>query len=702
MALPEMGADVLTQNRRALVAITGILSLVASVATQANAYPRPGSTERMVSTSGEAAHFPPSSDEPSAINSPMKCTVSSVNNNGMTDITPNGRYVAFASYADNLVDGDTNEACDIFVRDRLKGTTERVSVASDGTQAEMQPLGLLGLVSSQPSISANGRYIAFTSNATNLWMDGTTVAPADTNLASDVYVHDRVEKVTRLVSVSELSLAGVEHSGTGASGSPSINANGRYIAFTSAAPDLVAEDLRGGVNQWDIFVRDMKESNTTLASSVAEAKNPTFVLCEGADVDGGGDGETRTGGFSSGSTSPSISADGQTISFITDLAFVSEDTNNGHDIYVKHMETGKFERASVRSDGHQIEYHTYCGAPFDSGQRQMSADGRVVLFSTAAFDLIPSDTNGISPLIGSSDIFTHDMDTGRTERVSVTSAGVEGDHGSYSPSISPNGRYIVFDGTADNLGPDAGTDTNVFLHDRKYGTTELIPIREVATNYRSTLRCPETFRAGSVSGDGSDVTLSACSPDLVADGEAEGWDSFVRSRGQDMGTEVQVMSGQRSNAGVVSKTDPTGDALHGRGDEADLIGLELAYRETEQDLFVVQEVEKMDSLLGPLSASPMLYGMDLSVGDRSYQVRVSSLPVPTFELYQCASALTCSKVTDLEGGYGTTGERVVYSLPLDVIGFQDGGLSRVKAYSALGTTVTGPINILDRIAIGAG
>ena len=158
-------------------------------------------------------------------------------------ISADGRYVAFASFAADLVPGDTNEALDAFVHDVAGGTTTRVNLASDGTQAD-------GLTFS-PVISGDGRYVAFKSEATNL-------VPGDANGADDVFVHDRTTGRTERVSVAS---DGAE--GDAASVSPSISADGRFVAFSSFASNLVPDDGNG---VGDVFVHDRTTGRTVRAS----------------------------------------------------------------------------------------------------------------------------------------------------------------------------------------------------------------------------------------------------------------------------------------------------------------------------------------------------------------------------------------------------------------------------------------------------
>ena len=147
--------------------------------------------------------------------------------------------MAFASDASNLVATDTNVAKDIFVHDRLSRATRRVSVATDGAQANANCL--------DPAISTDGRFVAFASYASNL-VDG------DTNLAVDVFVHDLLKKETQRVS-----LASDGTPGDGDSSSPAISADGRYVAFTSWANNLVSDDTN---HQMDVFVHDRETGQT--------------------------------------------------------------------------------------------------------------------------------------------------------------------------------------------------------------------------------------------------------------------------------------------------------------------------------------------------------------------------------------------------------------------------------------------------------
>ena len=152
----------------------------------------------------------------------------------MPTISSDGRYVTFVSDADNLVNNDSNERRDAFIHDRQTGTTKRVSVRTGDLQSDGD--------SFSPSISGDGRYVAFKSKASNL-------VDNDTNGKPDIFVHDRQTGLTERVNVD--SSDGQTTGGN--SDWPDISGDGRYVAFRSAASNLVDNDTNG---QPDIFVHD--------------------------------------------------------------------------------------------------------------------------------------------------------------------------------------------------------------------------------------------------------------------------------------------------------------------------------------------------------------------------------------------------------------------------------------------------------------
>ena len=231
---------------------------------------------------------------------------------GQPSVSADGRYVAFRSDEFDLVPGDTNAADDVFVYDRQTGVNERVSVSSGGAQ------GKLYAWSQWPSLSADGRYVAFNSVA--------TLVAGDTNGTTDVFVHDRQTGVTERVSVSSGGAQGNQGSGYGR---PSVSADGRYVAFDSAASNLVAGDTNG---TWDVFVHDRQTGVT-----------------ERVSVSSGG----AQGNYQSGFDAVLVSADGRYVAFWSGASLVAGDTNGKKDVFVHDRQTGITERVSVSSGGGQ-------------------------------------------------------------------------------------------------------------------------------------------------------------------------------------------------------------------------------------------------------------------------------------------------------------------------------------------------------------
>jgi len=256
-------------------------------------------------------------------------------------ISADGRYVAFHSYASNLVPGDTNDATDIFLHDMVTGTTTRVSVDSYGYQGDSD--------SYDASISADGRYVAFDSDAETLIpyedvnenglldagedVNGNGILDGDTNWSSDIFVHDMLTGVTGRVSVV---VDGREADGS--SYEPAISADGRYVAFSSDAPNLVPPGFFGSGTQ-QVFVTEVM-----LWGPPAPAVTAT------ASVDSDGNpGED----YSYGSA---ISSDGRYVAFTSAADnLVPGDTNGAEDIFVHDMVTGTTTRASVDSVGKEAD-----------------------------------------------------------------------------------------------------------------------------------------------------------------------------------------------------------------------------------------------------------------------------------------------------------------------------------------------------------
>jgi plastocyanin len=389
---------------------------------------------------------------------------------GALALSADGRSVAFESAATNLVPGDTNGASDIFVRDRVTGTTRRVSVDGAGVQADN--------VSQQVAISGDGRFVAFSSNAANL-------VTGDTNGVSDVFVHDMSTGATERVSVDS---AGAEAVG-GTSWQPAISADGQFVTFASAATNLEPGNPGG---DFHIYVHD-RTTGSTVRVSVNDAGDPS-------------------NGSSGG---PNLSADGRFVTFASaGDNLVAGDTNGTYDVFVRDLQAGTTERVSVDGAGGEGDA--------SSGHSSISGDGRYVVFDSSASNLVSGDLNGAV------DVFVHDRQTGTTERDSVTGAGSEASSDSASSAISGDGRSVVFESFAGNLVPgDTNGAKEVFLHDRQSGVTERLALDDCGSQGNSV-----SFEAH-VSADGSAVAFGSYASNLIA-GDTNGvYDAFVRTRNPD-------------------------------------------------------------------------------------------------------------------------------------------------------------------------
>lgn len=381
-------------------------------------------------------------------------------------LSANGRFIAFDSEASNLVLGDTNNRSDIFVRDTQTEQTTLVSVASDGTQSNDD--------SFVPSISADGRFVAFHSHANNL-------VPEDADFDADIFVHDLLTGVTTIVSVDS---AGNQSSGF--NGRPSISATGRFVAFDSYASDLVLGDTNGDS---DTFVHDRQTGVTTCVS----------VDSLGTPVGGG---------------EPSISADGRFVAFASGDAghLVPGDSNGFADIFVRDQIAGQTTRVSVDSTGAQSNG--------SSAYPSMSADGHWIAFRFDGSNLVPGDTNGFW------DIFAHNTQTGLTVRVSVDSAAMQSNNYSSYPSISADGRFVAYSSYASNLvAGDSNQQEDVFVRDVQSGTTARVSVASGGSEGDFYSSEP------SISTDGRYVVFHSGASNLLP-GDTNGClDIFMRDRG---------------------------------------------------------------------------------------------------------------------------------------------------------------------------
>ncbi|MBY0260554.1 Hint domain-containing protein, partial [Methylobacterium sp.] len=378
--------------------------------------------------------------------------------------------------------------------------TTRASTAVDGTQGN--DISQMAATGSQ--VSADGRYVVFTSTSSNL-------VAGDANGQQDVFVKDTLTGTVTLVSTDSTGVQGNNSSNT-----PSISADGTHVAFQSTASNLVAGDTN---NQQDIFVKDLVTGTTTRVST-----DSTGVQVSGI------------------SSIASISADGTRVAFQSNAStLVAGDTNGTTDVFVKDLGTGTTTRVSTDSAGAQS-----AGTSINAS---ISGDGTRVAFQSNASNLVTSDTNG------STDVFVKDLGTGTTTRVSTDSTGAQSTGGnSLAPSISADGTRVAFSSTASNLvAGDTNGQQDVFVKDLGTGT-----ITRVSTDSAGA-EGDGTSANSSISGDGTRVAFSSTASNLVA-GDTNGQqDVFVKDLGTGATTRVSTDSTGAQTTGGSGSASISGD-----------------------------------------------------------------------------------------------------------------------------------------------
>lgn len=387
---------------------------------------------------------------------------------GAAALSADGRYVAFVSSSPRLVPGDTNSSADVFVRDRVAQVTVRASVGPGGRQAN----GPSSRFFDAPAISANGRFVAFSSKASNL-------VPRDTNRRDDVFVRDLKQHVTWRVSLGRGG-----RQANGHSFEPAISGNGLRVVFASEASNLGTRDTN---RHYDVFVRYRARKVTRLISTARTGRNAN--------------------GFS---FSPAISADGNWVAFAsTATNLIRGDTNDTSDMFL-HGPAKVTQRVSVGPRGRQ--------ANNGSDGPALSAHGRYIAFSSSASNLVSGGTRA------ESGVFVHDRAKRATELVSVGPGGRQANGPSFGdPSISANGRYVAFDSYATNLiTGDSGFRQDVFMRDRVLKATTKVSIGLFGSPPND-----ESF-ALAISADGQHVAFGSVASNLVRRDTNNDEDVFVR------------------------------------------------------------------------------------------------------------------------------------------------------------------------------
>ena len=393
-------------------------------------------------------------------------------------VSADGRFVAYESLATDILGGglaypDTYGLWDIFRYDRLTGETAWVSrdrfIGSASHWANSD--------SRNPSISADGRYVAFESEASDL-------VAGDGNGVQDIFVRDMVTDTTTRVSID---WAGGDPDG--GSANPSISGDGSRVAFHSAATDLVTDDDNG---QIDVFVEQMSTGATWRCLGRGSVEPNVW------------------------SGHPSISSDGHAVAFVSAASnLVPGDDEGFSDVFYWNV------GASFSSTPARVSVSQYNGAGGNgsSWNPSVSANGSFVAYDTYAGNLDPGDGDIYR------DVYVWQQGYGDNGRVSVSSTGGDANAHSWSPSISGDGRYVAFESAASNLiaaGDDGGFN-DIYMRD----TTAQVSYRMSVDRFGGNPAGDST--AARISADGMHVAFSTLAPDLIS-GDTNGKaDVYVRS-----------------------------------------------------------------------------------------------------------------------------------------------------------------------------
>ena len=398
-------------------------------------------------------------------------------------ISADGQTIAFETEADNLVTGDAPDTIEVVVFDRTQDNFERIPSAA----IPFIVAGSNGL-NRVSSISANGQFVAFQSLATNL-------VTADTNgNIEDLFLYNRETQ----------SNVNITQGGNGRSFDSSLSADGRFVAFTSSANNLAVGDTN---NRADVFVYD-RDSDTTQLLSAGGNDNSSSASISGGGrfvafssfasnlVAGDANGqcdiflynrETQsnvniTQGGNARSSDPSLSADGRFVAFTSSANnLATGDTNDRLNVFVYDRDSGTTQLLTAGGNG-------------NSFSASISGDGRFVAFSSSASNLVAGDTNG------QSDIFVYDRDADTIELLMAV-----GDEVSSQPSISADGQFVAFQ--SDRTVSEFGTLSNVFVFDRDTNTIE--SVTEIAN---------ASGGSPSISGDGQVISFHSGATNLANDG----------------------------------------------------------------------------------------------------------------------------------------------------------------------------------------
>jgi hypothetical protein len=390
-------------------------------------------------------------------------TLVSVNNAGTAgaafnaSISADGRYIAFQSSSPDLVStADTNNLDDIFVRDMQTGTTKLVSLNHAGT-------GPANSLSSFPLISANGHVVTFLSFASDL------TSLNQTANSEQLYARDLQTNVTKLVSINSVGTSG-GNAGSAQGTPPTLSTDGRFVAFESQANDLVTNDLnQNNTFGTDVFVRDLQTNTTTLVS---------------VNSTGTGSGNHDSAGANPGTTGSSIriSDDGRFVAFasratnlVTGITYPGGPSFFQQNVFVRDLQAGTTAILTVNSAGTAA---TIGRTP------AMSADGRYVAYVT-----------GSNPYQGQVFVCDRQTGGTTLVSVNTTGTGGGDTGSDGPLEMSADGRYVLFRSAAHNLTlvPDTNADVELFVRDLQMGATNIITTRRAGFAQGIAFDAADTF-----------------------------------------------------------------------------------------------------------------------------------------------------------------------------------------------------------------
>lgn len=375
-------------------------------------------------------------------------------------VSQDGRITVFTTNYDLLVSGDSSGYPDVFAYDRVTKQTELISRGPDGKPGNN--------TSHRPSVSPDGRYIAFTSLAKNLLADPSMTACSGVP-CTNIFVYDRVTKKHELANLNTLGLRISVEERMSFEYGPILSRDGKSVVFTTDHP-IGPGDTN---NNLDVAVRNLSAGVTRNVSTDSSGQSVV-----------------------SGNNEATMSYDGRYVAFTAFSPLVPQDTNETYDIYRRDLQTGEIILISKTVSGGN--------ANRASNQGVISGDGQFVVYISRATNIVPGDTNE------NNDVFVYNVQTGVTQRINVTSRGNQAIGETYYPDISQDGRYVSYGSLARNLVPaDSNEAIDIFLYDRSVNLT-----RRINRSSHDGVQANNWSFYPSMSGDGRTVSFTSYATNL--------------------------------------------------------------------------------------------------------------------------------------------------------------------------------------------